>query len=391
MSGLTVGYFSIDPVKLELMLHNGNDKEKKMAKRIIPILKNKHLLLVTLLLSNSAAMETLPLCLDAIMPSSVAIILSVTFVLIFGEILPQALCLGKNQFRITSSFVPFVRILIFLLWIICYPISVVLDKIIGHEEASLNLGKKDLRLLLTLNKNKIKKSGADDDLNEEEIKIISSTLDIRNKRVFELMIPLNNCFFLKNTDIIDENLIKKIQNKNYTKIPVFNNSSCVGFLKVKKLLNIGSFTGKQVIELGIDSLPIHIHKYTNLLEALRIMQESKHSILIVIDSISEKNGIIRNLSNSHSKISFKNSSKILGFIFLKDIFEEIIKENMEDDDNHLKSIQYDSFSGKEDDEKLLHHKASDRNLYLNEFNEINDFEGLEEKTGEIKRPLLKNK
>ena len=28
----------------------------------------------------------------------------------------------------------------------------------------------------------------------------------------------------------------------------------------------------------------------------------------------------------------------------------------------------------ENDEKLLHHKASDRNLYLNEFNEINDFD-----------------
>jgi len=41
-------------------------------------------------------MESLPIFLDAIMPSSLAILVSTTFVLIFGEILPQAICLGDN-------------------------------------------------------------------------------------------------------------------------------------------------------------------------------------------------------------------------------------------------------------------------------------------------------
>lgn len=40
---------------------------------------------VTLLLCNAAAMETLPLALDRLMPAYLAIIVSVTAVLFFGE------------------------------------------------------------------------------------------------------------------------------------------------------------------------------------------------------------------------------------------------------------------------------------------------------------------
>jgi metal transporter CNNM len=47
---------------------------------------------VTLLFCNAVAMEALPIFLDRLVPSIVAIIISVSFVLIFGEVLPQAIC-----------------------------------------------------------------------------------------------------------------------------------------------------------------------------------------------------------------------------------------------------------------------------------------------------------
>ena len=88
MSGLTVGYSSIDPLHLEIKLKNGTTEEISHANKIIPILEKKHLLLATLLLSNALAMESLPIFLDAIMPATLAIILSTTIVLVFGEVLP---------------------------------------------------------------------------------------------------------------------------------------------------------------------------------------------------------------------------------------------------------------------------------------------------------------
>lgn len=54
-------------------------------------------MLVTLLLCNAAAMETLPIFLDRVVSPTEAVILSVSLVLIFGEVIPQAICTGPNQ------------------------------------------------------------------------------------------------------------------------------------------------------------------------------------------------------------------------------------------------------------------------------------------------------
>lgn len=89
MSGLTVGLLSLDPLNMHILEMEGSEEEKKHASRVRPIIEKHHWLLVTLLLCNAGAMETLPIFLDRVVPSYVAIILSVSFVLIFGEVLPQ--------------------------------------------------------------------------------------------------------------------------------------------------------------------------------------------------------------------------------------------------------------------------------------------------------------
>ena len=50
-------------------------------------MKNQHLLLCTLLIGNSLAMEALPIFLDTLVPPYVAILISVTLILAFGEVL----------------------------------------------------------------------------------------------------------------------------------------------------------------------------------------------------------------------------------------------------------------------------------------------------------------
>lgn len=54
----------------------------------MPILKNHHILLSTLLISNALAMEALPIFLDEIVPSYMAVAISVIAVVTVGEILP---------------------------------------------------------------------------------------------------------------------------------------------------------------------------------------------------------------------------------------------------------------------------------------------------------------
>ena len=103
MSGLTVGYLSIDDLVLELKMTTGSPIEKQQASKVLPILAHRHWLLCTLLLSNAAAMETLPLFLNYLVPEYLAIIISVTLVLTFGEIIPQAICTGPDQIKIAAS------------------------------------------------------------------------------------------------------------------------------------------------------------------------------------------------------------------------------------------------------------------------------------------------
>jgi ankyrin repeat/SOCS box protein 13/metal transporter CNNM len=85
MSGLTMGLLSLDLMTLKIMKEGGSIKEKKQAKKILPIVERHHLLLVTLLLANAAAVESMPIFLDQVSSPVVAILVSVTAVLIFGE------------------------------------------------------------------------------------------------------------------------------------------------------------------------------------------------------------------------------------------------------------------------------------------------------------------
>ena len=87
MSGLTVGLASIDRLALEIDA-KGDERAKQSASKIFPIIDRHHWMLVTLLLCNAAAMESLPIFLDELFPSWLAIVISVTAVLCFGEILP---------------------------------------------------------------------------------------------------------------------------------------------------------------------------------------------------------------------------------------------------------------------------------------------------------------
>lgn len=61
------------------------------------VLKRPHLLLVTLLLVNAAAMEALPIFLDRLVSPTIAIILSVTAVLFFGGRLPPVASLCQMK------------------------------------------------------------------------------------------------------------------------------------------------------------------------------------------------------------------------------------------------------------------------------------------------------
>ncbi|GBG33163.1 Metal transporter CNNM2 [Hondaea fermentalgiana] len=160
-AGLTMGLVAIEPFRLQILLETKEEHctsrrqrqelrdEQKAARSILPVVSRHHLLLVTLLLLNSLANECLPLFLDEIVPSWIAIILSVTLVLLCGEIIPSAIFTGPNQLFVAARFVPLVKGVMLLLWPIAYPISRILDYCLGEEHED-KFNKAELRALVKL-------------------------------------------------------------------------------------------------------------------------------------------------------------------------------------------------------------------------------------------------
>lgn len=138
-AGLTMGMLSLDPLSLEIKRRASTDPiERQWSSELLPLLvghSKRHRLLCSLLLMNSIANEALPLFLDELFPSKLASIgVSVTLVLVFGEILPSALFTGPNQVELAAKLVPLVKTVMFVLAPIAVPIAKVLDRVL-HDDS----------------------------------------------------------------------------------------------------------------------------------------------------------------------------------------------------------------------------------------------------------------
>ena len=117
-----------------------SENERRYASNLFPVVKNRHKLLVTLLILNAMAYEALPIFLDRLVPSWAAILLSTTLVLLFGEILPSAVFTGPKQLMLGSFVLPLVKLFLVLLYPLAHPLSLILDHVVyGSVDPDLHV------------------------------------------------------------------------------------------------------------------------------------------------------------------------------------------------------------------------------------------------------------
>lgn len=184
----------------------------------------------------------------------------------------------------------------------------------------------------------------------EEIKIITSTIDLRETIVESIMIKYEDIFKLTYNDIFDDQLLQRIAKRNYSRIPIFDElQNCVGILSSKQLVNYEAIVGKKIKHANLKmTTPVIISQSTNLLESLSIMEQKKISILLV--SNSPKNNLESQRINSRSRndmIIENPKARITGLVCLKDIFERVVEKDFEDQDLHFKSIMSMTFGGRQ--------------------------------------------
>lgn len=125
---------SLDTTNLQILKNSGTDKERVYAEKIEPIRKNGHWLLSTLLLGNVVVNETLPILFHDIVGGGIAaVIISTGLVVLFGEIIPNAVC-ARHGLAIGARLAPLVKVCMWLMFPLAYPIAKLLDYILGTDE-----------------------------------------------------------------------------------------------------------------------------------------------------------------------------------------------------------------------------------------------------------------
>ncbi|TMW64312.1 hypothetical protein Poli38472_012934 [Pythium oligandrum] len=382
-TGLTMGLLSLDMLNMRILEMEGSDEEKKRAARVLPILSQHHNLLVTLLLVNAGANEALPIFLSKLVPESVSIILSVTCVLIFGEILPSAVFTGPNQLRIAAALTPGVRVLMFVAAPIAYPIARCLDYFLGSDHDIVRYKRQELKALVALQRetNALRKSFLDGEdghhlshhhgsprnpmlpithedlahhstrphtsssfsgssvseltrehsaqgtrLHVDEVTIIHGALDLSSKNISEVMIPISQVFMLEFETKLDENVMADILASGHSRIPIYKDypSNVVGLLLVKRLIVVDPEDERPVRDLSLRK-PIVVTPEESCYHILNEFQKGRSHIALVT---KDAKLVMECWAND---LPIPPTVNFVGIITIEDVIEELIQEEIEDE------------------------------------------------------------
>ena len=369
MSGLTVGYLSIDMLILEIKLNNGTEQEKIYAKKIRKIIADHHWILVTLLVCNAFACEAMPILLDKLVNPMVAIIISVTVLLFVGEIIPQALCTGPKQMKIAAFLAPFTYCLMIITFPISFPIARFMDLVIG-KHSKTRFCNNDLKSVIELHLKE-----ANENINSEQINYFTGFLDIINTKIKEMMIPLDKVYKLDYNFNLNHNSLNEMIEKGYSRIPIYENipNNLKGVLLLKDLI------GKDLTHpIALNELNI------NLLNAIYVNEETFY-----ID-------LFEKFKNGKSKMAFvykeiKKEEKLIPDDLSTAINDNEAKEEKEEKIQVKESMKKDNKNKNKDEEALMpsiNDEENNEKIEVEEplINSINDDENVEKI--KVKEPLI---
>ena len=307
-SGLTLGFFSLNLTSLERKAKLGD----KRARKIYPIRKNGNLLLCTLLLGNVAVNSAMAIFLGELATGVVAGLVSTGLIVVFGEIIPQAV-FSRFALTLGSNTVWLVRVFIFILYPIAYPLSWMLDKALGAELATI-WNKKEIEEII-----KHHEDAEESEIDADEERIMLGALAFSDRTAEQIMSPKSVVFMLEKEQPITLDLVLKIKESGFTRIPVYENQNrdhIIGLLFVKDLLGI-DFTQNFSVKDYVKEVLLFIREEMLLDNLLNhFIKEKKHLAAI-----------------------FNEFGGFQGVISLEDIIEEILDVEILDEADKTKDLQ----------------------------------------------------
>lgn len=301
-SGLTLGLLSLDTHSLRRQARHGNAN----AKVIYPIRKRGNLLLTTLLLGNVAVNTTLSIYLGSIASGIVAGLIATALIVVFGEIIPQAV-ISRYALWFGAKTIWFTKLVLVVAYPIAYPIARVLDYFLGSELPT-TYSNRELMDIISEHED-----SEHSPIDEDEERIMHGALQFSHRRVREVMTPADQVISFDENQRLNHDFFTILSEHGFSRVPVYSGdpSNIIGILYVKDLLtedeNISIKETEEALEISFMSVRID-----NLLDTvLAKMLKTRQHIAIV-----------RNRNN-----------QFVGVISLEDIIEEIIQQEIEDEDD----------------------------------------------------------
>jgi metal transporter CNNM len=380
-AGLTVGLVSIDPFDLQVILETDVDdceteeereqlvRDKQHAAKLLPLVRRHHLLLVTLLLLNSAANETLPLFLDRVVPSWLAVIISVTLVLVFGEIVPSAVFTGSGQLTMAAALQPVVWVCMVVFAPIAWPIAKLLDCSLGHSHEEPDYYRRgELKALVKLQSAQViarthssaassasgsgngtprrsltssataspssmalstpaAKAVREAGLTTDEVTIITGALEMKAATVGQVCVPLQRVFMLSVDDRLDLETLASMLAAGHSRIPVYEGDSrhnIRGLLLVKRLIVISPEDRRLIGSLTLRR-PLFVPPSLSLFDCLNLFQGGVSHLAVVCSEPERAEAACRAGQPMPEGVS------VSGIVTLEDLLERLIKEEIEDE------------------------------------------------------------
>lgn len=306
-SGLNIAVMSLDISDLERKAKLGN----KQARRILPLRRQTHLVLASILFTNVAAVSASSLVLEHRLESIMAGFVSTILIVIFGEVMPQAL-FSKDPLGWSSRFAPVLKLMVAITFVLSKPLQLLLDRLFPKEKQALQ-SRHELGLIISEHLGD-KRSELDDD----EAEIMRGALSLSEKRVRDIMTDIRHTYWLTPDTELSDQTLEEMKQKGYSRIPIFNPklTSCYGILLMKDLVDI-DFDEKTYT---VSDLPLHPTQLVGSMTALDTMFR-------------------KFIAAGTHLIPIERDDRIIGVITIEDLIEEIIGHEIEDETDRRKTAR----------------------------------------------------
>jgi len=314
-SGLNLGLMSLDQTELRIVVNTGSEIEKSYAKAIMPIRGMGNFLLCSILLGNVLVNNTLTILLDTLTGGGgvFAVIGATLGIVVFGEIIPQAIC-SRHGLAVGAKTIWLTKFFMFLTAPLAFPISKILDKILGAEIGTVYNRERLMEL--------IKVTDAYTDLEKDEVNIVTGALVLKRKTVKDVMTRIDDCYMLKLDTTLNFETISEIKEQGYSRIPVYDGDRCnvKHILFAKDLLFIDPDDNKPLEEVCK-----FYHNDVNFVYQDTILTD-------MFDEFkSGEKGHMAMVQEANTEGDGDPYYETVGLLTLEDIIEEIIQQEINDE------------------------------------------------------------